>query len=458
MAQNKPLLLRGGRVIDPSQRVDDNVDMLIVDGCIAQLGGSAPSDVEIRDVAGAVLCPGFIDVHVHLREPGGEHKETIRTGARAAAAGGYTAVCAMPNTVPPIDSGAAVGFVRAEGLRVGAARVYPVGAISVGQMGERLAEVGEMVEAGAVAITDDGKPVLDSGLMRLALAYAKTFGIPVASHCEDKTLSRGGSMNEGLVSTRLGLMGIPNAAEEIMIARDLLLAELTGGRLHIQHVSTRRGVEMIRDARERGLDVSAEATPHHFTLTDEAVESYRTDAKVNPPLRSAADRTAVIEGVRDGTLDVIATDHAPHHYDEKEQAFDEAPFGLIGLETALALGITELVEKHVLTLTELIERMSCAPARAFRLPGGSLKIGAAADVTVFDPRLEWVIDPARMHSKSRNTPFAGRTVRGSALLTIVGGRVVWDAAGEEPSRDAAVRERAGRNVFVAGHREARREI
>jgi dihydroorotase len=265
--------------------------------------------------------------------------------------------------------------------------------------------------------------------MRLALEYARTFDIPVASHCEDVTLSRGGSMNEGLISTRLGVVGIPNAAEDVCIARDLLLAEMTGGRLHIQHVSTRAGVAMIRAAKERGVPVTAEATPHHFTLTDEAIESYRTDAKVNPPLRSAADRDAVIAGVADGTLDVIATDHAPHHYDEKEQAFEEAPFGLVGLETALALGITELVERGVLDMLTLLLRMSTAPARAFNLPGGSLQRGGHADVTVFDPAFEWVVDPTAFRSKSRNTPFARRTLRGRAMYTIVSGRIVFDASG-----------------------------
>jgi dihydroorotase len=285
-----------------------------------------------------------------------------------------------------------------------------------------------MVDAGAVAITDDGHPVSDAGLMRLALSYARTLGIPVASHCEEKSLSRGGSMNEGIDSTRLALIGIPNAAEDVQIARDLMLSELTGGRLHIQHVSTRRGVEMIRDAKRRGVPVTAEGTPHHFSLTDDAVDGYRTEAKVNPPLRSAADRAAVIQGLADGTLDVIATDHAPHHYDEKEQAFDDAPFGLVGLETALGLAFTQLVEPAILSVTQLIERMSCAPARAFSLPGGTLRKGAPADVTVIDPNAEWKVDPAAFLSKSRNSPFAGWMLRGRAALTIVGGRIVWDAA------------------------------
>lgn len=426
------LLLRGGRVVDPSQKLDAVLDVLLADGVVARIGREleAPEHAEVRNVSGLVVCPGLIDVHVHLREPGGERKETIASGARAAAAGGFTAVCAMPNTDPPVDDPAAVGFVRAQGLRAGYARVYPVAAVSLGQRGERLAAIGEMVDAGAVAISDDGRPVNDAGLMRLALEYAQTFGIPVANHCEELSLSRGGSMNEGLVSTRLGLQGIPNAAEDAMIARDLLLAELTGGRLHIQHVSTRRGVEMIREAKARGIPVTAEATPHHLTLTDEAVDGYRTEFKVNPPLRTAADVAAVREGLADGTLDVLATDHAPHHYDEKEQAFDDAPFGMVGLETALGIALTELVGKGVLPLDQLVERMSCAPARAFRLPGGTLAEGSPADVTVIDLDAAWTVDPDRFLSRSRNTPFAGWKLVGQAALTIVGGRAVWDREAE----------------------------
>ncbi|MFO7893315.1 MAG: dihydroorotase [Longimicrobiales bacterium] len=434
------VLLKGGRVIDPSQGIDDVRDVLLVDGKVAAVDEAidTPEGADVHDVSGLVVTPGLVDVHVHLREPGGEHKETIATGAWAAAVGGFTSICAMPNTDPPIDDPAAVGFVLAQGLRAGAARVYPVGAVSVGQKGERLTLVGEMVDAGAVGITDDGLPVQDSGLMRLALEYSGTFGIPVADHCEDPTLSRGGSMNEGVVSTRLGITGIPGAAEEVMIARDLFLAELTDGRLHIQHVSTRAGVQMIRAAKERGVNVTAEATPHHFTLTDEAVVGYRTEAKVNPPLRTAEDREAVREGVRDGTLDCIATDHAPHHYDEKEQAFEDAPMGLVGLETALGLAVTELVDGGVLTLPELVERMSTGPARAFNLPAGTLREGAPADVTVFDPEAEWTVDPAAFASKSRNTPFAGRTLRGRNHTTIVGGRVVWTAEqGVDHAREQA---------------------
>jgi dihydroorotase len=405
------------------------MNVLLVDGAVAEIGKDVrgPEQVQVQDVSGLVVCPGFIDLHVHLREPGGEHKETIATGARAAAAGGFTAVCAMPNTDPPIDDPAAVGFVRAEGLRVGAARVYPTGAVSIGQKGERLTEMGEMVAAGAVGFTDDGRPVSDAGLMRVALEYTQSFHVPVASHCEEKSLSRNGSMNEGLVSTRLGLTGIPNAAEDVMIMRDILLAELTGGRLHVQHVSTFHGVEMIRQAKARGIHVTAEATPHHLTLTDEACDGYRTEAKVNPPLRSAADRQAVIEGLVDGTLDVIATDHAPHHYDEKEQAFEDAPFGLVGLETALGIVHTHLVGKKLINLSTMVQRMSCTPARAFNLPGGTLRVGTPADVTVFDPNLEWTVEPAKLLSKSKNTPFGGWRLKGRAVLTIVDGRVVWQA-------------------------------
>src|SRR5688572_15526306 len=432
IAPGAPLLLRGGRVIDPSQRHDAVADVLLRDGRVDHIGRDIgePGDTRIIDAGGLIVCPGFIDLHVHLREPGQEHKETIATGVRAAVSGGFTAVCTMPNTDPPIDDPASVGYVRASGIRAGLARVYPAAAVSVGQKGERLTEIGEMIEAGAVAITDDGRPVATAGLMRLALEYARTFGIAVASHCEDMSLSHGGAMNESVVSTRLGLRGIPNAAEDVCIARDLLLAELTGGRLHVQHVSTRGGVAMIRAAKERGVSVTAEATPHHFTLTDDVIEAYRTDAKVNPPLRRAEDRDAVLAGVADGTLDVIATDHAPHHYDEKEQAFEDAPFGLVGLETALGLVLTQLVHAGVIDLPTLVLRMSTAPARAFNLPGGSLLDGALADVTVFDPSWEWTVQPTAFVSKSRNTPFAGRRLRGRAVYTIVHGRIVHDASAE----------------------------
>jgi len=423
------ILLRGGRVVDSSQSLDRVHDVLIVDGGIAALGESvqAPEDANVVDCAGKVVSPGLIDVHVHLREPGGEHKETIATGSASAVAGGFTAVCAMPNTDPPIDDPAAVGFVVAAGRAAGLARVYPVGCISVGRAGERLALVGEMVEAGAVAITDDGSPVMNSGLMRMALEYAQAFGIPVADHPEDLGLAEGGQMNEGIVSSRLGLAGKPNASEDIHIVRDLLLAELTGGHIHLQHVSTRFGVESIRQAKARGVHVTAEASPHHLVLTHEAVEGFRTEAKMNPPLRSQEDVDAVRAGLADGTLDTIATDHAPHHYDEKEAAFADAPNGIVGLETALGIILTHVVGKGVIDLPTMIERMSCQPARAFGLPGGTLATGGPADVTVFDPEARWVVDPKQFRSKSRNTPFGGWELTGRPTMTIVGGRIVWSA-------------------------------
>jgi len=425
-----PLLLRGGRVIDPSRGFDQTADVLIQDGKVVAVGSGLgnPDGVEVRDVAGRIVAPGLVDVHVHLREPGDEDEETIATGARAAAAGGFTAVCAMPNTDPVTDNQAAVGFIVRQWVRAGFARVYPIGAVSVGQRGEKLAEMGEMVGAGAVAVSDDGRPVASSHLMRTALEYARTFDIPVADHCEDPTLAAGGAMHEGLVATRLGLKGIPAAAEEIMVARDIVLAELTGGRVHLCHLSTRGSVELVRRAKERGLRVTAEATPHHFTLTDHACEDYDTHAKMNPPLREAADVAALRAALKDGAIDCIASDHAPHAYDEKEAAFDEAPFGIVGLETALGIAYTELVQGGVLTLPELLGRMSTEPARIFGLQGGTLTPGVPGDVCVLDVRDAWTVDPARFHSKSRNTPFAGRTLMGRAVLTVVAGKIVHEAA------------------------------
>ncbi|HSM07054.1 MAG TPA: dihydroorotase [Longimicrobiales bacterium] len=430
----RALLLKGGRVVDPDQTIDEVRDVLLVDGEVAGSGPDldAPEGARIVDCTGLVVTPGLIDPHVHLREPGQEHKETIASGARAAAAGGFTAVVAMPNTDPVIDSPALVGFVAAAGKRAGAARVYPTGAISLGLEGKRLAPVGEMVEAGAVAITDDGHPVMDSGLMRLALEYARGFDIPVADHPEDLGLSAGGHMNEGLVSTRLGIRGKPNASEDVHIVRDLLVAEFTGGHIHLQHVSTAFGVEMIRQAKARGVRVTAEASPHHLLLTDAAVEGYRTEAKMNPPLRSEADRAAVEAGMLDGTLDIIATDHAPHHYDEKERAFDDAPNGIVGLETSVGLILSRFVHEGKLTLSEMVVRMSLQPARAFGLPGGTLAEGSPADVTVLDPDVSWTVDPAAFLSLSRNTPFTGWELRGRAAMTIVDGLVVYEAGQGEP--------------------------
>jgi dihydroorotase len=429
------LLIRGGRVIDPSRGADGVADVLLRDGRIEAVGRNIPADpgAGVLDASGKVVAPGLIDIHVHLREPGFEHAETIATGALAAAAGGFTAVCAMPNTEPVTDSQATVGFVLRQASRAGKARVYPIGAVSMGQRGEQLTEFGELVEAGAVAVSDDGKPVASSHLMRTALEYAKAFGIAVADHCEDLSLARGGAMHEGLISARLGLKGIPAAAEEIMVARDLILAGLTGGRLHLCHMSTRGSVELIRRAKEQGIRVTAEATPHHFTLTQERCADYDTNAKMNPPLREAADRDAIRRGLVDGTIDCIASDHAPHHYDAKEREFDEAPNGIVGLETALGLAIRELVEPGLLSLPALIERMSTIPARVFGLPGGTLAVGAPADVVMLDPGHRWVVERDTLHSRSSNSPFLGEELVGRAEVTIVGGKVVFEACGRQVS-------------------------
>jgi dihydroorotase len=427
---SRSLLLRGGRVIDPSQSMDQTADVLIVGSKIEAVGPRVGNDASGRDgletieCAGLVVSPGFVDVHCHLREPGREEVETIASGARAAAAGGFTAVCAMPNTDPVTDNQAAVGFIIRQATIADAARVYPIGAISVGQKGGSLAEFGEMIAAGAVAVSDDGKPVESAHLMRTALEYARTFGIPVADHCEEPTLAKGGAMNEGVVSARLGLKGIPAEAEEIMAIRDILLARRTGGHIHLCHMSTRGSVELIRWGKDRHINVTAEVCPHHISLTEDCVEGYDTNAKMNPPLRTADDVAALQEAVRDGTIDLIATDHAPHHYDEKEREFADAPNGIIGLETALAVNVTWLVASGIIGLSTLIERMSCAPARVFKLPGGTLRRGAAADVTVFDSDLKWLVEPKRFKSKGRNTPYGGQTLQGRTRCTIVGGRVV----------------------------------
>jgi dihydroorotase len=424
------LLIRGGRVIDPSRGSDGPADIYVRNGKIEAVGRNIPVEqhVSVIDAGGRVVAPGLIDLHVHLREPGFEHAETIASGAAAAAAGGFTAVCAMPNTDPVTDSQATVGFVVRQAIRAAQARVYPIGAVSLGQRGEQLTEFGELVQAGAVAVSDDGKPVRSSHLMRTALEYAKTFGIPVADHCEDLSLASGGAMHEGIVSARLGLKGIPAAAEEIMVARNVILAELTGGHVHLCHMSTRGSIELIRRAKEKGLRVTAEATPHHFTLTHERCEGYDTNAKMSPPLREAADRDAIRQGLRDGSIDCIASDHAPHHYDTKEREFDEAPNGIVGLETALGLAIRELVEPGILSLPDLLARMSTVPARVFQLPGGSLAVGAPADLVIIDPTRRWVVRREQLHSKSANSPFLGETLVGQADATIVAGRVVFQRA------------------------------
>jgi len=427
----RSLLLRGGRIVDPSQDLDGVGDVLVRDGKIEHCGPSLGEvrrdgdELETLDCAGQIVAPGFIDVHCHLREPGREDVETIATGARAAAAGGFTAVCAMPNTDPVTDNQAAVGFIVRQSQRARAARVYPIGAISVGQRGDSLAEFGEMVGAGAVAVSDDGKPVVSAQLMRSALEYARTFGIPVADHCEEPTLAMGGAMNEGLVSARLGLKGIPSEAEEIMAIRDILLARRSGGHVHLCHMSTKGSVELIRWGKDRGINVTAEVCPHHLSLTEALVEGYDTNAKMNPPLRTAEDVAALQVAVRDETIDLVATDHAPHHYDEKEREFSDAPNGIVGLETALAVVVTHLVVPGILDFPTLVRRMSVSPARVFGLQGGTLRKGSVADITVFDPAREWTVDPERFLSKGRNSPYRHRLLKGRATCTVVAGRVVY---------------------------------
>ena len=420
------LLVRGGTVIDPASERHGVLDVLVEGARIAAF--AEPGRLEAREVIDATGCwvvPGLIDMHVHLREPGYEYKETVATGVGAAVAGGFTAVACMANTNPVNDSGAVTEYIleRAQAARL--ARVHPIGAVSVGLQGERLAEIGEMREAGIVAVSDDGRPVMDGSLMRRALEYSAMFGIPVIAHEEDCRLAGDGVMNEGPTSFRLGLKGVPAAAEEVMVARDIALLERSGGRLHIAHASTAGTVELLRQAKRRGLHVTAEATPHHFTLDETAVGDYDTNAKMNPPLRSREDIAAVIAGLRDGAIDAIASDHAPHHRDEKEVEFEQAAHGIVGLETALGLAL-RLVSGAGLPIETVIRAMSTAPARILGVPGGTLEVGAVADVTVIDPQHTWEVNPEAFRSKSRNTPFGGWRLTGAARATVVGGRVVWE--------------------------------
>lgn len=420
------LLIQGGHVIDPG-RVNGVADVLIENGTISAVGPAltAPAGATVIQAKGQLVLPGFVDLHVHFREPGFEYKETIQSGTAAAVAGGFTTVCAMPNTNPVNDNQAVTEFMLERAKAAGNAHLYPIGAITKKSEGKELAEIGDLRRAGCVAISDDGKPVMNSLVMRRAMEYARAFDVPVVDHCEDLHLSEGGCMNEGLVSTELGLPGIPSAAEDVMVARNVSLAELTGARLHLAHISTAGSVRMVREAKARGLKVTAEACPHHFTLTEELTRGYNTHAKMNPPLRTMQDVQAIKEGLRDGIIDVIATDHAPHATQEKQQEFTEAPFGIVGLETALSLTLA-LVDEGVLTLESAVDKLATAPAKAFSLNAGTLAVGAPADVAIVDPNREWQVDPSRFRSKSRNTPFAGWKVKGRVTTTIVSGRVVFE--------------------------------
>jgi dihydroorotase len=421
-----PLLIRGGRVIDPVNGLDGVQDVLIEAGVIRRVGirVAAPEGVAVVDASGKVVCPGLIDVHVHLREPGYEYKETVATGTRAAAAGGFTAVCCMANTNPVNDNRSITDYILAKAATEGVVRVYAIGAVTRGLRGEELAELAELAEAGCVAFSDDGKCVMNARLYRRAMEYTLPFGTALISHAEDAHLANGWCMNEGVVSTELGLPAAPAAAEEIMVARDLLLAELTGAHVHIAHTSTAGSVRLIRDAKARGIRVTAEVTPHHLVLTEEVVRSFDANTKMAPPLRTKRDTEALLEGLIDGTIDCIATDHAPHALSEKEGEFDQAAFGIVGLETAVAVLHDRLVRTGALSLPTLVARLSADPARIFRLPGGSLSPGAPADVTIIDTERELTVEPARFQSRSRNTPFAGWKLRGAPVTTIVGGKVV----------------------------------
>ncbi|HEX2446066.1 MAG TPA: dihydroorotase [Vicinamibacterales bacterium] len=421
------LLIKGGRVVDPAAGVNGVRDVLIEDGRIVRVEASIEANgASVVDVPRDwIVCPGLIDMHVHLREPGQEHKETVATGVAAAAAGGFTSVACMPNTDPINDQASVTELILRRAAEANLARVYPIGAVSRGSLGEQLADIGELHAAGCVAISDDGRPVATALLMRRALEYAGMFDMPVIDHCEDPTLKGGGVAHEGHHGSALGLRGIPAAAEEIMVERDITLAGLTGGAFHVAHMSVRGSLRAVRDGKARGIRVTCEVAPHHFTLTDEALSGYNTNAKMNPPLREAADRDAMIQGLADGSIDAIATDHAPHHYDEKEVEFDQAPFGIVGLETAVSLVFDRLVHRGHIGLPRMVELLSTNPAKILKLPGGTLAEGGPADVTLLAPDLPVIVSASRFKSKSRNTPFDGWTLRGGVGATIVGGRVAY---------------------------------
>jgi len=421
------IVIKDGHIIDPSQGIDRVGDILIENGKIKEItdqGTKVKNDPEIRiiNAQGMIVIPGLIDMHVHLREPGFEYKETIQTGTMAAVKGGFTTVCCMPNTFPVNDNASVTEFIKRKASQEGHCAVLPIGAITKGQKGQELAEIGTMRNEGCIAFSDDGQPVMNSLTMRRALEYSKSFDVPVISHSEDLTLSDDGVMNEGLISVTLGLKGIPPEAEQIMIFRDILLAELTGGRLHIAHVSTEGSVNLIRNAKNRGMNVTAETCPHYFSLTEDAVQGYNTNAKVNPPLRTLRDIAAIKEGLKDGTIDVIATDHAPHHRDEKMRAFDMAPFGISGLETALGLSL-RLVQEDILTLPQLIEKMTLNPAKIFRINKGTLRAGMDADLLVVDDEIKYTVHAERFISKGKNTPFEGWELKGAPVLTMYKGKI-----------------------------------
>ncbi len=415
------LLVKNGRVVDPARNIDAVTDIVIRGGKIARIGSADSWDGPILDATGLIVAPGFFDIHVHLREPGTEEAETIASGGNAAVAGGFTAVAAMPNTRPPNDNPSITHYIVSEAKRSSPARVFPIGAITKEQKGETLAEIGEMFEAGIVGVSDDGKPVMDAQLFRRALEYAQMFDLPVIQHCEDLHLSKGGVMHEGVYSTRLGLKGIPAAAEETMVSRDVILAQMTSGKYHVAHLSTRRSVEMVREAKARGIRITAEVTPHHFALTDAAVADYDTNAKMNPPLRTTDDVAALLEGISDGTIDAIASDHAPHHINLKMLEFDRAPFGITGLETAVALALSKLK----ISISRLVELFSSNPQKIMKVAPWGVFEGSAADLTVLDLDKSWTFDLSQSRSLSRNSPFHGWQLKGKAVATIVGGKVVY---------------------------------
>ncbi|MDN5347340.1 MAG: dihydroorotase [Clostridia bacterium] len=420
------LLIKGGRIVDPLQNLEGEYDVLVDDGKVAALERNIKpgAGVEVIDVPGCIVAPGFIDMHVHLREPGLEHKETIATGTRAAAAGGFVAVAAMPNTEPVADNASVITYIKEKAAREGAVRVYPIGAITKGSKGEELSEIADLAEAGAVALSDDGRPVMNAEIMRRALEYAGMFNLPVIAHCEDLNLSAGGVMNEGFISTILGLRGIPAGAEEVMVARDLILAAMTKGKLHLAHISTAGSVQLLQQAKERGIKVTAEVTPHHLCLTEEEVVGYNTNAKVNPPLRTRRDCDALGSALAGELIEVIASDHAPHAAEEKDVEFDFAPFGMVGLETAVPLVVTFLIRPGLLTWKQAVAAWSSNPARILNVPGGSLAPGSTADITIINPAEEREVDVRRFYSLGKNSPLQGRKLYGWPAATIVGGRII----------------------------------